>query len=100
MWHHLLLTETPEVQACLEATFEPDVHGVRASLPAPGTPHLIVRIRPRTAVAEPAGRGLHVVVGGASEALQEGVGPLRLLVKTLLSPFPQSHDHADDPTQK
>lgn len=71
-----------------------------ASLPASGTPHIVICIRPRTAVAEPAGWCLHVVVGGASETFQERVRPLRLLVETLLSPFPQSHDHADYPTEK
>lgn len=90
----------PEVRACLEAMLELDVGGIPESSPASGTPHLVVCIRSRAAVAEPAGRGLHVVVGGASEAFQEGVGPLRLLVETLVSPFPQSHDHADDPTEK
>lgn len=79
---------------------ESDVVGFPASVPASGTPQLIVCLQPRAAVAEPAGRGLCVVVGGASETFQEGVRPLRLLVKTLLSPFPQSHDHADDPTEK
>lgn len=104
MWHHLLLAEKkdrkPEVQAPLEATLELRVRGRPASLPASGTPRLVVRVRPRAAVAEPAGRGLHVVVGGASETFQEGVGPLRLLVETLVSPLPQSQDHADNPAEK
>lgn len=70
-----------------------------ASLPAPGTPRFVIHIRARAAVAEPAGRSLHVSVGGASETFQEGVWPLRLLIETLLSPFPQSHHHADDPAE-
>lgn len=48
-------------------------------LPAPGTPDFIVRIRPCDAVAEPARRSLHVIVGRASEAFQEGIRPFRLL---------------------
>lgn len=52
---------------------------VFSSLPAPGTPDFIVCIRPCAAVAEPAWRGLHVIVGRASETFQEGIWPLRLL---------------------
>ena len=64
---------------------------------ASGAPCFVICIRASAAVAEPAGRGLHVCVGGAPETFQEGVRSLRLLVQTLLCPFPQSHHHINDP---
>lgn len=57
----------------------------------------MICIRAILAVAEPAGRGLFVRVGGASETLQEGIGTLRLFCQTLMGPFSQSHHHTHYP---
>lgn len=65
--------------------------------PASGSSVLTICIRASVTVAESAGRALRVHVGGASEALQEGIRSLCLVSQTLLSPFSQSHHHTNYP---
>lgn len=69
-------------------------------LRASGASDFIICLRASAAVAEPAGRGLHVHLGGASETFQEGVRPLRLLSHTLLCPFSQSHHYTNYPEDR
>ena len=74
--------------------------GVFFSLRASSASDFIICFRASVAVAKPAWWGLYVHLGWASEPFQKGIGPLRLFSQTLLSPFSQSHHHANNPEDK